>query len=126
MNEKTRIIAFILLLLMACSENAVRTATSHGISIPEPEKDRMNTLAPKQIQSVPAEALQAFHQTMTLRNVNLSLYTLSLFENDDSFIILATSKEKKSGLRGSGSGWHDYEVEVTRGEYVVKRVSIAR
>jgi hypothetical protein len=86
----------------------------------------MSTLAPRQVDAVPPEALAAFHRELEARGVDLSLYQPYFEETDSELLLTALYKLKPRGLRGSVAGHPDYTVVVSRSDFTVTRVSLGR
>ena len=86
----------------------------------------MNTQAPRPVEHVPEKAKQAFYKAMKDREVDLGLYELLFFEDELHYIITTSYKHKHAGLRGSDPQFPDYEVSISKDDFSVTRVSIAR
>ena len=69
---------------------------------------------------------QAFYKVMKDREVNLELYELFFFQDELHYIITTSYKHKQAGLRGSDPQFPDYEVSISKEDFSINRVSIAR
>jgi hypothetical protein len=81
---------------------------------------------PAQVETIEEPALTAFQMEMARRGVDLTLYNLEYFASDSEYTIATYYKERAPGLRGSDPRHRDYEAVISRKEYRVLRVSIAR
>jgi hypothetical protein len=81
---------------------------------------------PVPIASVDSPALDAFHSEMARRQIDMNLYNLRFYETQVSFLILADYKLRDPRLRGSDPRHPSYEVVISRADFSITSVSIAR
>lgn len=81
---------------------------------------------PTPTASIDPRALAAFHSEMASRQIDMTLYDLSFFETPDSFLVVAGYKLRDPRMRGSDPRHPNYEVLISRADFSITRVSVAR
>jgi hypothetical protein len=81
---------------------------------------------PRPVAEIPDGARAAFERAMAKQGVDLKLYKVSYFTQDNHFIVVTSYSEKPPRFRGSVPGFPDYEVSISKIDYSILKVVLSR